>query len=64
MGAKRAGWGTVNAVLNRLVAEGVITAFQTSFRGPTPELDLSPTDRLLTFELGSRLRWPSACPRP
>ena len=38
MGAKRAGWGTVNAVLNRLVAEGLITAFRTSFRGPTPEL--------------------------
>jgi hypothetical protein len=40
MGAKRPGWGTVNAVLNRLVAEGVIAAFRTSFSGPRPELDV------------------------
>lgn len=38
MGAKRAGWGTVKAVLNRLVAESLIAAFRTSFRGPAPEL--------------------------
>jgi hypothetical protein len=38
MGAKRAGWGRVNTVLNRLVAEGLITTFRTSFGGPAPEL--------------------------
>ena len=38
MGAKRAGWGAVKAMLNRLVAESLIAAFRTSFRGPAPEL--------------------------
>jgi hypothetical protein len=40
MGAKRTGRGTVNAVLNRLVAGGVTTAFRTSLGGPAPELGL------------------------
>ena len=38
MGAKRAGWGAVKAMLNRLVAESLIAAFRTSFRGPALEL--------------------------
>ena len=38
MGANRAGWGAVKTVLNRLVAEGLIAAFRTSFRGSAPEL--------------------------
>jgi hypothetical protein len=38
MGANRAGWGAVKAVLNCLVAESLIAAFRTSFRGPAPEL--------------------------
>jgi len=39
MGARRPGWGTVNAVLNRLVAEGMIAAFRTSFRRPQQARD-------------------------
>ena len=38
MGANRAGGGTVNAVHNRLGAEGLIAAFRASFRGPAPKL--------------------------
>ena len=38
MGANRAGWGAVKAMLNRLVAESLIAAFRTSFRGSAPEL--------------------------
>src|SRR5215216_6645634 len=38
MGGKRLIWGDVNAALNRLVAEGVIAAFRTSFGGHAPEL--------------------------
>ena len=38
MGPKRAGWGTALAVLNHLVAEGLIAAFRTSFRGSALEL--------------------------
>ena len=38
MGGKRRIWGDVNAALNRLVADGVIAAFKTSFGGPAPEM--------------------------
>jgi len=38
MVGKRLLWGDVNAALNRLVAEGVIASFRTSFGGPAPEL--------------------------
>ena len=38
MGGKRLIWGDINAALNRLVAEGVIAAFRTSFGGLAPEL--------------------------
>ncbi len=38
MSRKRMIWGDVNAALNRLVAEGVIVAFRTSFGGLAPEL--------------------------
>ena len=38
MGGKRRIWGDVNAVLNRLVADGVIAAFKTSFGGLAPEM--------------------------
>jgi hypothetical protein len=73
MGAKRAGWGAVNAGLNRLGAEGLIAALQTSFRGPASELGvhviMMPVEPVTDGQAdaprcrGSRLRCPSACPR-
>ncbi len=38
MGGKRRLWGDLNAALNRLIADGVIAAFKTSFGGPAPEM--------------------------
>jgi len=38
MGGKRRIWGDVNAALNRLVADGVIAAFKTSFGDLAPEM--------------------------